>query len=82
MKKSFIGGMALGAFLVSLIPHSVRTDEETGGLSFAVYCGHGERPRRKRERERAAIPLPFLRPDWTMKRQKIKWNTDHYIARN
>ncbi len=30
MKKAFIGGMALGAFLVSLIPYSVQTDEETG----------------------------------------------------
>ena len=30
MKKSFIVGMALGAFLVSLIPYKVQTDEETG----------------------------------------------------
>ena len=30
MKQSFIGGMALGAFLVSLIPYRVQTDEETG----------------------------------------------------
>ena len=30
MKKSFIGGMALGAFLVSLIPYSVQRNEETG----------------------------------------------------
>ena len=30
MKKSFIGGMALGAFLVSLIPYRVQTDEKTG----------------------------------------------------
>ena len=30
MKKSFIGGMALGAILVSLIPYRVQTDEETG----------------------------------------------------
>jgi hypothetical protein len=28
MKKSFIGGMALGAILVSLIPYRVQTDEE------------------------------------------------------
>ena len=30
MKKSFIGGMAFGAFLVSLIPYRVQTDEKTG----------------------------------------------------
>ena len=29
MKKSFIGGMTLGAFLVSLIPYRVQTDEKT-----------------------------------------------------
>ena len=28
MKKSFIGGMALGAILVALIPYRVQTDEE------------------------------------------------------
>ena len=30
MKKSFIGGMVLGAFLASLIPYSVQTDAQTG----------------------------------------------------
>ena len=35
MKKSFIGGMALGAFLVSLISNRVQTDEKTG-YAFAI----------------------------------------------
>ena len=30
MKKSFIAGMAFGAFLVSVTPYNVQTDEETG----------------------------------------------------
>ncbi len=34
MKRSFIGGMALGAFLVSLIPYSVQTDEKTGTVEI------------------------------------------------
>ena len=34
MKKSFIGGMALGAFLVSLIPYRVQTDEKTGAVEI------------------------------------------------
>ena len=34
MKKSFIGGMAFGAFLVSLIPYKVQTDEETGEVEI------------------------------------------------
>ena len=35
MKKSFIGGMALGAILVSLIPYRVQTDEETGVVEMS-----------------------------------------------
>jgi hypothetical protein len=36
MKKSFIGGMALGAFLVSLIPYRVQTDEKTGVVEIPI----------------------------------------------
>ena len=35
MKQSFIGGMALGAILVSLIPYRVQKDEETGMVEMS-----------------------------------------------
>ena len=60
MKKSFIGGMAFGAFLVSLIPYSVQTDEETGALELRslLWAWRRTPPKEGEEKGSYAFAIP------------------------
>ena len=60
MKKSFIGGMALGAFLVSLIPYRVQTDEKTGVVEICslLWVWRTTPPKEGEEKGSYAFAIP------------------------
>ena len=60
MKKSFIGGMAFGAFLVSLIPYSVQRNEETGVVEVRslLWAGRKTPPKEGEEKGSYAFAIP------------------------
>ena len=60
MKKSFIAGMALGAFLVSLIPYSVQTDEKTGTVEIRslLWAWRKTPPKEGEEKSSYAFAIP------------------------
>ena len=60
MKKSFIGGMALGAFLVSQIPYRVQTDEKTGVVEICslLWVWRTTLPKEGEEKGSYAFAIP------------------------
>ena len=60
MKRSFIGRMALGAFLVSLIPYSVQTDEKTGTVEIRslLWAWRKTPPKEGEEKGSYAFAIP------------------------
>ena len=60
MKKSFIGGMALEAFLVSLIPYRVQTDEKTGVVEIysLLWVWRTTPPKEGEEKGSYAFAIP------------------------
>ena len=60
MKRSFIGGMALGAFLVSLIPYSVQTDEKNGTVEIRslLWAWRKTPPKEGEEKGSYAFAIP------------------------
>lgn len=60
MKKSFICGMAFGAFLVSLIPYKVQTDEETSAVEIRslLWACRKTPPKEGEEKGSYAFAIP------------------------